>query len=146
MLMLPWSVLPKMTLLHCGVTRQTLSVLEFLQSQLSAAYLKDPQSGNWYHCAEYQYVHCSNVNMAKIQNPRCTKNFSIEDFVRDFCLRFNQHAHLLLSLNDHCKPRERSVIEQTWMLGFCPHHCCCWQTHQNDAVHLKKAKYILTGM
>lgn len=135
-----------MTLLRCGVTRQTLSVLEFLQSQPSAAYLKDPQSGNWYHCAEHHYVHCSNVNMAKIQNPRCAKNFSIEDFVRDFCLRFNQHAHLLLSLNDHYKPRERSVTEQTWMLGFCPHHCCCWQTYQNDAVHLKKAKYILTGM
>lgn len=78
-----------MTLLH----RKTHSVLEFLQSQPAAASLKDPQSGNRYHCAEHQYLHCSNVNTAKIQNPRCVKNFSIEYFVRDFCLRFNQHTH-----------------------------------------------------
>lgn len=82
-----------MTLFYCGVTRKTHSVLEFLQPQPAAASLKDPQSGNQYLCAEHQYVHCSNVNMAKIQNPRREKNFSIEHFVRDFCLSFNQHTH-----------------------------------------------------
>lgn len=96
------------------------SVLEFLQSQPCAAYLKDSQSGNWYHCAEHQYAHCSNVNTAKIQNPRCAKNFSKEDFVKGCCLRFNQHTHLLLSLKDHYEPLEKECYWtnlDAWLLS-----------------------------